>query len=433
MKSAQYKLLLLASAFAIGLASPVHAGRVNTQAQYPKESELSLHEAIELAIQHSPDMVGAEASYGAARGQRRQAGALMNPSIGFEAENVAGSGAYSGTDNAEFTLGINQQIQIGGKRSANIHAAEYGQEAARYGKSTAQLDLIRNVKVAFTDAVAAQEQSVIMQEQEKLARDVYATVNKRVTAAAEPVVQRNKAKISLANAELIAERAKGQKQSALKILAAQWNNAQIPSALASKDFYEAKKFDVSKDVETLLQNTPDYKQQSASIRQAKSLLDLEKANAIPDPTVSFGLRDLRATNDQALVLGLSIPLPVFNMNGGNIETARQQAVKAETDRQKTLLTGQANLAEHIQLLQNAYLTATRIKADILPEAQEAFSQAKRGYNAGKFAYLEVLDAQRTLTDTRITYIQALRDYHVNKAEVERLIAQDETISNEAKR
>lgn len=392
---------------------------------------LTLDDAITLALDHSPAVQGADASYGMAQGERKQAGTLPNPSISFEAENVAGTGSYSSVDNAELTLGINQQVQIGGKRSARIAAADTGKMIAKYGQSTTKLDLIRNVKIAFANGVAAQEQALITMEQAKLAKHVYTTVNKRVTAAAEPVVQRNKAKILLANAELTAERANGQKEAALKVLATFWNNAQSPVSLAVENFYKIEKPELATDTETLLKNTPDYRQQTANIEQSQSLLDLEKANAVPDPTLSFGVRDLRATNDQALIVGLSIPLPVFNVNGGNIEKAREQAVKTATDRQRILLNNQSNFIEYSQAAHNAWLTAERIKSDILPEAQEAFQQAKRGYNAGKFAYLEVLDAQRTLTDTRIAYIQALRDYHTNMAEIERLTAQDDIVSQEA--
>lgn len=391
---------------------------------------LTLDQALTLAIAHSPDITGAGAVYGMAKGERRQAGALPNPTVGFEAENIAGSGAYGGTDNAELTLGVNQQIQIGGKRTARVRAADTGTLMAQYGQTTARLDLIRNVEIAFANAVAAQEEYNVTQEQARLARDVYKTVNKRVSAAAEPLVQRNKAKILLANAELTAERAKGDRDASLKVLAALWNNASLPQALSSVHFYKADKPTVSADSKKALTGTPDYRQQTAAIDQAQSLLDLERANAIPDPTISVGVRDFRATNDQALVVGVSVPLPVFNANGGNIAKARYQATKAGTDRQRALLDNQSSLASESQSAYNAWLTATRIQSDILPEAREAFKQAQRGYKAGKFAYLEVLDAQRTLTDTRIAYIQALRDYHVSNAQVERLTAHHETMSHE---
>lgn len=390
-----------------------------------KPKSLRLEDALQLALEASPSVKGAEAEYGAAVGERRQASAFLNPTISFDAENIGGTGAYNGTDNAELTAGLSQTVEIGGKRFARIKAADHGQVIANYGQMAVGLDLIRDVKTAFANAAAVQEQAVIANNQAKLARDVYQTVNKRVNAAAAPIVQRNKAKILLANADLVAERAKGQKQASLKMLGAFWNDRQLVS-IDTSDFYKIEKPELSEDVQNLLRETVDYKQKSANAEQARSLLDLEKANAVPNPTFGVGARDFRTTNDQALVASVSIPLPVFNMNRGNIEKARQLAVKADTDRDKLLLDNQVNLAEHSQLLQNAWLTASKIKAAILPEAQEAFKQAQYGYNVGKFPYLEVLDAQRTLVDTRLAYIEALRTYHIEKAEIERLTAKDTT-------
>lgn len=390
-----------------------------------QQKSLALGDAIHLALEASPSVKGADADYGAAAGERRQAGAFINPTIGFDAENIGGTGIYSGADGAELTAGISQTVEIGGKRSARINAAGQGVLSAQYSQQAARLDLVRDVTVAFANAAATQEQAAITAKQALLAKDVYQTVNRRVTAAAAPIMQRNKARISLANADLIAERAKGQKTAALEILGAFWSSDQLRS-VAVDHFYKIEKPAFSADVSKLLKETVDYKQKSATAEQARSILDLERANAVPNPTIGIGLRDFRMTNDQALVASLSFPLPVFNLNRGNIDKARHLAAKADTDRQKLLLNGTASLAGHSQLLQNAWLTATKIKAVILPEAQEAFAQAKRGYNTGKFPYLEVLDAQRTLTDTRLAYIQALRDYHAEKAEVERLIAKDTT-------
>ena len=391
---------------------------------YAEESKsLRLEDALKLAMEASPSVKGAAAEYGAAIGERRQASAFLNPTIGFDAENMSGNGIYNGTDSAELTAGLSQTLEIGGKRSARIKAADHGQSIAHYGQAAAKMNLTRDVKAAFANAAAAQEEAAIATEQAKLSQDVYQAVNKRVKAAAAPLVQRNKAKILMANAELSAERAKGQKEASLKTLGAFWNGGQLTS-IDTSDFYKIEKPVFSSDVQKLLQETVDYKQTSASAEQARSLLDLEQANAIPNPTFGLGLREFRASNDQALVASVSFPLPVFNMNRGNIEKARQLAVKADTDRKKLLLEGQVSLAEHSQGLQNAWLTASRIKATILPEAQEAFKQAQYGYSAGKFPYLEVLDAQRTLVDTRLAYIQALRDYHVEKAEIERLTAKD---------
>jgi cobalt-zinc-cadmium efflux system outer membrane protein len=150
-------------------------------------------------------------------------------------------------------------------------------------------------------------------------------------------------------------------------------------------------------IEAVLENSVDHKRQIASVNQAKSIIDLEKANAVPDPSFNVGIRELRQNNDQALVVGFSVPLPVFNINGGNIAKARAEAVKADADRRGLLLDKRDKFNDYTQQLESSYVAASAIKNEVLPQAEEAFSQARSGYNAGKFAYLEVLDAQRTLS------------------------------------
>jgi len=138
------------------------------------------------------------------------------------------------------------------------------------------------------------------------------------------------------------------------------------------------------------------------------------------------VRDFRGTGDQALMAGISIPIPVFNRNQGNIEKARHEVVKAESDAAATKLTARNSAFQAHEDMINAYRQADILKSTILPAAEKAFRLAREGYRAGKFAYLEVLDSQRTLFETRAQYIAALRDYHKARAETERLTAAHET-------
>jgi cobalt-zinc-cadmium efflux system outer membrane protein len=164
-----------------------------------------------MALEKSPRIKGVEAGILAAKGERRQASAFPNPSLGMDVENIGGTGSYKGADSAEITFGASQLVELGGKRSARMAIADASQDIAAYDQITAQLDLIRDVKVAFANAVAAQEQVVIAEQQVSLAKDVLNTVTKRVDAAAEPVIQKNKARVSLSNAQIAYEKAKRDK------------------------------------------------------------------------------------------------------------------------------------------------------------------------------------------------------------------------------
>jgi cobalt-zinc-cadmium efflux system outer membrane protein len=66
--------------------------------------------------------------------------------------------------------------------------------------------------------------------------------------------------------------------------------------------------------------------------------------------------------------------------------------------------------------------AQTIAEETLPAARSAFTSVREGYRQGKFDYLEVLDAQRTLFGVRRQQIQALSRYYRARIQVERLVA-----------
>ena len=80
-----------------------------------------------------------------------------------------------------------------------------------------------------------------------------------------------------------------------------------------------------------------------------------------------------------------------------------------------------DLHEAYQVLSTDFVEATTIRVDILPGAQRAFDAVREGYREGKFGYLDVLDAQRSLFDAQGQYIDALAGYHRSVANIERLI------------
>jgi len=84
------------------------------------------------------------------------------------------------------------------------------------------------------------------------------------------------------------------------------------------------------------------------------------------------------------------------------------------------LQAEASLADACEALSSSYSEAAALKQSALPAARSAFDAAEEGFRQGKFDYLEVLDAQRTLVESRGQYIAALAEYHKSVAEVERL-------------
>jgi cobalt-zinc-cadmium efflux system outer membrane protein len=81
---------------------------------------------------------------------------------------------------------------------------------------------------------------------------------------------------------------------------------------------------------------------------------------------------------------------------------------------------ETSLAETYQMLASAVDQVTAMRTSILPGAELAFDMAREGYTQGKFAYLDVLDAQRTWFEAKVQYVEVLSSYHQALAELNRL-------------
>lgn len=387
----------------------------------PAASALTLEAAIEHGLSNSPNLKSFAASVMASRGEFRQSSAWANPEVGVEAENVAGQGAYKGFDSAEVTYGLTQEFQIGGKISARENIAGKGLEISNLDYQAAALDVIKDVTTAYAEAVAAEENVRLATEQKELAEDVLKSVSVRVGAAAAPLIQKSRAEVERSTATIALDTAMREREIARKKLAAVMGEEVLTSTLDSTAFYSMAKPDVV-NAEEKLKSNPDVARLNSSLEQSKARLDLEQANTIPDPRLSVGMRDFRDSGDQAFVVGVSLPIPVFNANRGNIEKARHEVNRTEMDNRNTTLTVNADLTRTQQQMENAYMRADMLKTEVLPSADKAFRLAREGYGAGRFPYLEVLDAQRSLFDVKQQHIAALKEFHTSKAQVERLTA-----------
>jgi cobalt-zinc-cadmium efflux system outer membrane protein len=157
------------------------------------------------------------------------------------------------------------------------------------------------------------------------------------------------------------------------------------------------------------------------MEQHHASLALENSKKIPDPTISLGARVFNETDEQAFILGVSVPIPFFNRNQGNILEAKHRLNKAENEHKAARIKISKDLAQAYHTLSNAYNEARALQEEVLPSARWVFNAAQAGYLEGKFDYLDVLDAQRTLFESKARYVNVLAAYHKTKAGVERLI------------
>ncbi len=426
-KHGKLKTVLLAGVMALSQVTPSHAREPHgseahnyADSIYKNGPLITLDDAVKKAIEASPRLKSVSAGLEAAKGAEEQAGYWPNPEIGFEAENIAGGGAYSGTDSAEYTYGLNQKVEIGGKRSARKGAATAAREAATTELLAERMNLERDIHIAYSDVLAEAEALKLAIDQEELAKGVLATVSERVDAAAEPEIQRSKAEVAHATSVIARQQEERQLKVAKERLARLWGSSTFDVSLDHSHFFELQAPEAFHTYREKLDRIPDLQRLAYVTAEKESLLELEQAQVIPDPNFSLGVRDFRDSGDQAFMFGVSLPIPVFNQNSGNVAKARAEVSQAENDGRQAELMLEQQLTENWQHWNTAYSEAERMQTTLLPAAEKAFRLARSGYEKGKFPYLEVLDAQRTLFEARAQYHDSLKRYHSARANVERL-------------
>jgi outer membrane protein, heavy metal efflux system len=436
MKTRPFILAGLLAAVSLPPALPAYAqeekqtqtvAEASTVQPIAKTAGFTLDHAIKRALEKSPTLGASSARVNVASANRSAAGALPNPSLSVEAENIYGDGAYDGLDSAELTYGVSQLVEMPGKRSGRTRIADAEKDSAHFASDGVMLDLIRDVTIAFAEVAAAQQEVSILEEELGLATEVRDSVAAKVQAGKEPPIQKNKAEIELSSSKIARDRAyrnlTAKKQALVSLMGGDAGDLTVDI----NSLPEPKQPEPVEKYRDRLAKTPDVMSLRASIDRAKAGLSLEKANAVPDPTINVGVRDFRENNSQAFMVGLSIPIPVFNMNRAGIDRASHDLTAASLDEQSVRLGLEAALTELYGNYANAYGEAIALKTSVLPGAEEAFRFARGGYDAGKFNYLEVLDAQRTLFEARKQLNEVSLDYHRQRATLERIAATHDEI------
>lgn len=382
---------------------------------------ITLRHALALALMKNPELASFSWEVRAKEARTLQAGLVPNPQVGVEVENFGGSKERKGFDAAETTVALSQLIELGGKRSKRERVAAIEKDLAGWDYEAKRLDVLTEVARGFAEVLGAQQQVAYTGELVSLAETSTRTVSERVDAGKVSPLEATKAGVSLSNTRIDAQQAKSNLVAARKKLAALWDDPIPAFERAEGDLEVLTPVPSTENMKNLLSNNPDLARWVKETEQRTAALEVERAKRIPDLTVSGGVRHFSDTDDGAFVLGVSIPIPIFDRNQGGVREARYRLAKAKQEARTAEAKAGSSFAESYQTLAFSYEQAMAIKSQVLPAAEHSFAAAGEGYREGKFDFLELLDAQRTLFEAKGKYLESLMSYHKAKADVERLI------------
>lgn len=373
---------------------------------------LTRDEAIARAMNGDPGVAAAIEGVRAAEASARQARLRPNPSLDVQLEDFGGSGSVSGLDGAQATYSLSQEFELGGDRRARSMLADRETGAARIRAGLSELDLREAVELAFVEAQAAEALVSIAQSRLEVAKDFAAAVDRRVRAARDPEAARARVSARLAETEIEMETAKARVVAAKAALASYWGGGTNFSV-------ETEKFFSPTPRNSSGESSPDIALAAAERDSAAARVDIERAKRVPDPSVRAGFRQLRDVDESAFIVGVSVPLPIWNRNSGAIAAAQANKRRAELQ----VSARERELAREIAYLfsqSDAARNEVQAYAErIIPSSEQAVSQSLHAYRQGGLSYIEVLDAQTSLAEARMRQISALLTYHRSEAKLAR--------------
>ncbi|MBC8469198.1 MAG: TolC family protein [Planctomycetes bacterium] len=382
---------------------------------------ITLREALALALLHNPELKVFSWDIRVSEAKRLQASLLPNPKLEVETEEVGGPGQRNDFDGAETTIQLSQLIELGDKRSKRTKLASLEKELAGWDYEAKRLDVFTEVAKAFAEVLAAQQGLELTQELLRVSEELLDTVTQRVDAGKDSPLEKTKAMVALSNIKIQHQQAIQYLEFTRKQLAATWTGTKPKFKSAAGRLDSLSPIPSIEELTSLIEQNPDIARWLLEIEKEKAALELEKAKAISDITLKGGIQRFNETDDNAILFGISIPLPISDKNQAGKLRARYELAKAGEEQRAAYIRVQMKLARAYQALSSAYTEATELEKNVLQGAEGVFEASRTGYEQGKLDYLNVLDAQRTLFEAKGRYIDALASYHAAKADVERLI------------
>ena len=377
---------------------------------------LTLDAAIRLALERNPLVAAAQREIEASEAHLLQGSLRPNPDFAYVAEDSRNVSRSS-------TAQIDIPIEKAGKREARIEAAERGRSVAVSDLGGVQLKLRAAVTAAFFDVLAAQEQTQLARETLQLSQRATDIASKRVAAGKISPVEETKARVAEAGARVSLMQAESQLRNARHRLASQWGNPDPRFTEATGQIDRLPESPAVESIQQRLTASPLLERAQRELERRRSLVGVEQSRTVPDFSVSIGMKRREDVTRDQLLVGLTVPLPVFNRNQGNL----LEALRREDKAREELRAVRVNLSsEALQALER--VSARRdetelLRRDVLPGAQSAYEAATIGFENGKFSFLEVLDAQRTYFNAKSQYLNALSAFHRALTELESLLGQ----------
>src|SRR6202140_5250367 len=397
--------------FAVSLFLVALPGRAQTPVT--EQKTITLEELQQMALQKNPTFGQSAANIQAAEGRKKQSGLYPNLTVGYQGEQIRG-GAFHGGGRGVF---VQQDIVLGGKLGLNRKIFDQELKQAETEAEEQKVRVVTNVRMSCIQALAAQQTLELRQNLSNLANDALDTSHQLANVGQADAPDVLESEVEAQQAQLAVTMAEQNRQRVWRALAAVVGNPRLPLMKMEGNLEDTPPVNPDELVEKIVDESPAVRIAELGVKRAEAALARAKRETIPDLQLRGGLQQngelLSEPNGRPVGLQgfaeAGVRIPIFNRNQGKIDTAKGDAERAQREVERVKLVLRERAASVVQNYTFSQTAVDRYKNQMIPRAQKACEMYTKKYQDMAAAYPQVLIAQRTLMQLKVSYINALEN------------------------
>jgi cobalt-zinc-cadmium efflux system outer membrane protein len=404
--------------------------------QYVSETEgLAVPELLKVMLARNKGLEGVRTQQRQADARLAQARLRPNPTFDIEHADDA---LFANEGERRSSLSLSQPFELGGKRRKRIQVAQAFAELTKAQIAEVERQLTTQVWTLFGQAVAVAAQSEQLEQIGRLNQQMMRVMETRLAAGDASKLDQRLLQVTTNQFE--AQRFQAENQLSALLLQIKTTigfSPEDPLVLRKAPPPEDIGISQQTALEMALERRPDLR--AAKVREAMAESEIELAKSEAFPNISASVRYTPEKNiiegllkpeerivdrDKLLSFGISIPLPIFNRQQGNIAEAASLRARARSERMSLEQAVRRDVLLAYQRYQAARRSLEVFTGNVLPESRESFQIVQLAHRLGELRLLDVINQERLFIEAQMSYVAAQKDYFTALADLQGAIGRN---------
>jgi len=343
--------------------------------------------------------------------------------LGLDIENAAGSGTMKGMDAAEVTLSLSSVIEMGDKLMSRISVVDASLDVFELTRQAQTLDVLGELTSAFIRSLTTQEQLNLSAEALTLSEALYKKVSERAQRGAASDAEVMRARAMVTQSRILRSNILKKLERQKITLSRYWGETQPVFSNLQGDLFALGQEKSYQALYEKVKQSPAIDVFASERRLKEAELRLAKSQNSGDLGWQFGVRRFEETADNALTLGVSIPLFSQSRNTGEVKRVLAERNAVAFKRIDALLNLHEQLYKAYSLRQQNIASYEQLTKHVIPDLKQALSLTQLAYDRGRLKYQDWVAAQQELLSAKQQMIESASNALLNQAIIEQLTAE----------